>query len=451
MCYKKFLINSQQYYFKYSLNLSERSKKYLSRIRVVDKKLNIKYPVKYDFLKKYRNDYLWYLFVSDYLQKQAKNDNKVAIFLTVTLPSEYHPFKTLKNGKHIKNKSYDDKIIFEGYKKLQKSFRYLYSSFKVNRKSVRFKFIRVVEPHSDFTPHLHSIVFIDKEHIQQFERHFLNTIKLFSLGKQYKFEIIKNIDASISYLLKYVRKNLYSNDERDARIFDGWKRANKIRVFLHSQISVSRELYNIVSRYCNLDIKNLYSDIIDYKELWQSGTFTNYNILELLKHFVSYSINFYDDKNQLYNQKKHSAKNTRYHIEINKKRLKNRKFKEYETLLSLIDFFKKKENRIDYDLIFSELDKFCIDLKELHNFYCIDYCNYMIDYISDDYDYRKFFIFMDRFDFLNLLEDFIYNECVIFDYRYKIIDIKILEANKYNPNRFDLIFNKQDYEVQYYF
>ena len=359
MNYNRFLLKKEQYYYDYSLKLSERSKKYLSHIFVVDKyNDNNRFPVKYDFFYEYKNNYLWYLFVSDYLQKQAQRDKKVAIFITATLPSEFHPYKTM-NKKHIKNKKYSNRTIYEGYRKLQDFFRYLYSSFKVNRKSVRFKFVRVIEPHKDFTPHLHAVIFLDKEHIKQFKKHFENSLELYSLGEQYKFEVINNIQASVSYLLKYIRKSFNSDDERAARVIDGWKRANKIRVFSNSQIPVTREIYKIVSRFLKLTPL----------ELRDRGVFNHYNILEVFEQVVSYSVDYYDENGNLYNRKDHTAINkTRAFVKIKKQRLKNKDFKEYSMLLSAIDLYNNVNNvkKLDYDLIFSELFRVGIDLKELH-------------------------------------------------------------------------------------
>ena len=170
---------------------------------------NRKYSLNFDIFRVYKDNYIYYGQVSDYLQRDAKEQGKVAIFITATLPSEFHPYKTM-NKKHIKNKKYSNKTIYEGYRKLQDFFRYLYSSFKVNRKSVKFKFVRVIEPHKDFTPHLHAIVFIESEYLEYFKKHFLNSLKLYSMGEQYKIEVIKNIQASVSYLLKYVRKNSWT-------------------------------------------------------------------------------------------------------------------------------------------------------------------------------------------------------------------------------------------------
>ena len=443
MNYNRFLLKKEQYYYDYSLKLSEKSKKYLSHIFVVDKyDDNNRFPVKYDFFNEYRNNYFWYLFVSDYLQKQSQRDKKIAIFLTATLPSEYHPYKTIMNKKHIKNKKYSDKTIREGYRKLQDFFRYLYSSFKVNRKSVKLKFVRVIEPHKDFTPHLHAVIFIDKEYIEQFKKHFENSLELYSLGEQYKFEVINNIQASVSYLLKYIRKSFNSDDERTARIFDGWKRANKIRVFSSSQIPVTREIYKIVSRFLKLTPL----------ELQDRGVFNHYNILEVFEQVVSYNVDYYDEKGKLYNRKQHTAndkKHARAFVEIKKQRLKNKDFKEYSRLLSAIDLYNNVK-KLDYDLIFSELYKLSIDLKELHDYFCVDYCNYRIAYISDNYDYKQFFMYLNKQDFIDLLEDYIFTQCGFSKYRYKIIDIKVMLFYD-DLSDYILVYDKQDYKVEYSF
>ena len=56
------------------------------------------------------------------------------IFITLTVPSEFHPFKTLKNGIIVENKNYKfvklDDAIIEAYTKIRDIYRIFYKRLK---------------------------------------------------------------------------------------------------------------------------------------------------------------------------------------------------------------------------------------------------------------------------------------------------------------------------------
>ncbi|MBA1420896.1 MAG: hypothetical protein FAF03_08600 [Epsilonproteobacteria bacterium] len=153
------------------------------------------------------------------LVEYAQNKELVNVFLTLTLPSEYHPKKTLRNGKGneklIDNPKYAhkniilydiktkekateyEKMLFKYYK-TTKSTRYtgktktvslspkdyepkkaskeLTKMFEVIRKDRSYQelekdervYFRVTEPHKDGTPHLHISLWIPKERVARF-------------------------------------------------------------------------------------------------------------------------------------------------------------------------------------------------------------------------------------------------------------------------------------------
>jgi len=428
MKFRKYISYNKRNFVAYAKDKDSRSKSYLERIKVMNIEDNRKYSLNFDIFRIYKDNYIYYGLVSDYLQKEAQRDNKVAIFITATLPSEYHPYKLL-NGKYIKNNRYKNFSIHEGYKKLSAFFRYLYNSFKIKRKKHSVKYVRVIEPHKDFTPHLHAIVFVENEYLEYFKKHFLNSIKLFNLGEQYKFEVINNINSATSYLLKYINKSFNSDDEKAAYVFEGWKRANKIRVFTYSYIPVSREVFKVARRF--LDLKS------DSK---------NYNMLENLENRLFLKIDYYKYNRskkalQKYNTKSLFNTDARYIMYVKKIKKQTRDFSYYYDVLDSLKEVSKNID-LDYTYIYKSLENVGISLKELHNFYCLDYCNYMIDYISDDYDYRYFFDYMDREDFLSLVEDYIDYICDDVKYRYIVDDIKIFD--KYNE---EFLFDKSKWRV----
>jgi len=149
------------------------------------------------------------------LVRYAQDKDLVNVFLTLTLPSEYHPKKTLRNGKIIDNPKYAhkniilydihtkekateyEKMLFKYYK-TTKSTRYtgktqtislspkdyepkkaskeLTKMFETIRKDRSYQdldkdervYFRVTEPHKDGTPHLHISLWLPKERVARF-------------------------------------------------------------------------------------------------------------------------------------------------------------------------------------------------------------------------------------------------------------------------------------------
>jgi hypothetical protein len=149
------------------------------------------------------------------LVKYAQARELKNVFLTLTLPSQYHPKKTLRNGKVVKNPKFAhhdviifdiytkkrptsyDKIIFKYYKTLKrtvatgkietislleedyspsKGSKLLTEMFAKIRKDRSFQdltkdervYFRVTEPHKDGTPHLHISLWLPKQNVSRF-------------------------------------------------------------------------------------------------------------------------------------------------------------------------------------------------------------------------------------------------------------------------------------------
>jgi len=149
------------------------------------------------------------------LVEYAQSKELVNVFLTLTLPSEYHPKKTLRNGKIIDNPKFAhkdliifdiytkqrptsyDKAIFKYYKTLKRTLatgrvetislleedyspskgsKLLTEMFAKVRKDRSFQdldkdervYFRVTEPHKDGTPHLHISLWLPKNNIARF-------------------------------------------------------------------------------------------------------------------------------------------------------------------------------------------------------------------------------------------------------------------------------------------
>lgn len=249
--YKKHLKYKSDVYSKYSKRKEQSNKEFIENIVILNKTTNESKALKYDYLQNARDNYLWFVFNQKLLEdKIQKMGGYSAIFITLTLPSSYHKYFT-------KRKSYnyqynEENTIDKGYKLLQDSFRNIYNKFKVYDKFVKTFYSRVIEPHKDFTPHLHSIVYVPNSFVNEFKKHTLNTIKNYELGEQYDLEVIKDIERSSAYLLKYIAKNTNPQSEKDFHKFNGWKKLHKIRVFTQSQCELPRYIFKKVNSVLGL-------------------------------------------------------------------------------------------------------------------------------------------------------------------------------------------------------
>jgi hypothetical protein len=130
------------------------------------------------------------------------------IFLTITLPSEWHKTKTIttKRGtkKTVKNARYNElNTPKNGAKELSKLFRKFMDdrSFRDIPKKDRVYF-RVNEPHKNGTPHLHASIFVPEDKVDRIVKAFKRKFDM----KTNKIET--NIWNPVNYLMKYVLKTL---------------------------------------------------------------------------------------------------------------------------------------------------------------------------------------------------------------------------------------------------
>ncbi len=188
----------------------------------------------------------------DELNRQSLRDGLVPVFVTFTLPTEYHKSIKIETNKKTHayilkdNSNYNPFItVKDGYEELLSAFRNLYHEFFVDRKRVKgMKFIRVIEPHKDFTPHLHAIMYVPKEHLEAFENHYKNTIK--RVGRC-DYKQLDEADYAVTYLLKYVQKTLEGDDS-----IRGWAVHHDLkRIFTMSNLDVgiNRQIFSKITRY----------------------------------------------------------------------------------------------------------------------------------------------------------------------------------------------------------
>ncbi len=195
------------------------------------------------------------------LYNYAKGRNLVNVFVTLTLPTEYHPTRSIfRNGKKIKtvkNKSWIDDEAHNpknGAKELSKMMRAITNdrAYKSISKDDRVYF-RVTEPHKNGPPHLHISFFIPEDSVDS----FIAMIKRKFPEPQSK--TVTGIHNPVSYLMKYILKTL--DDLRGNEDIDNvtdltiWYVHWGINRFYTSRTLVSLSVYRVLGgRYNMLEL-----------------------------------------------------------------------------------------------------------------------------------------------------------------------------------------------------
>lgn len=209
-------------------------------------------------------------------QLDHENKDKELIFLTLTLPPRYHAHI----NKH-KNIRYGIGTMTEGYQILNEAQRQIQKTF--SKYKIEYKFIKVIEPHKDFTPHEHIQYWVSNKKLamQIIKNIVKNRIKKDLLGKQYDMVDLKREEGKnvSGYITKYMTKLISDLGENTELLhkFDGWKRMNKIRMFSNSNTTLPKSIYNTIvsvvpdnfdkKKYENLGVYSLnhirYISVID--------------------------------------------------------------------------------------------------------------------------------------------------------------------------------------------
>lgn len=199
------------------------------------------------------------------LYHYARIRGLVNVFVTITLPSEYHPKRTitLKNGnkKFIPNDKYIDDEEHSpksGSYALSRMLKELFDdrAYKSIPKDDRVYF-RVTEPHKDGTPHLHISFFIPQENVERFIR---------AVERKYshvQFSVESNIQNPVAYLMKYVLKTLDDMRRGTENITDLslWYIYHGIGRFYTSRTLISLDVYRALGgRYTLNMLTQMYKD-----------------------------------------------------------------------------------------------------------------------------------------------------------------------------------------------
>lgn len=207
------------------------------------------------------------------------------VFCTLTAPTEYHPTRTLKNGKSVVNSKYGGRpVLFirkhplTGKKIMifnPESNRDLYKPREASKviskmmqrivndrvyRSIALDsrvYFRVTEPHKDGCPHVHVSFFIPDEYVDAFK----SLILRFFPEPRAKVEI--NVENPVSYLMKYILKTLDDLRGNDNNLTDLslWYVYHGISRIYTSRTFVSLDIYRCLGgRYNLTELSNKYND-----------------------------------------------------------------------------------------------------------------------------------------------------------------------------------------------
>ena len=187
----------------------------------------------------------------------AKERNLQALFMTITLPSQYHKQKQLSRGKNknilIDNPKYNGTTPKESVKELTKMFARLRHDRALKdglTKEDRIYF-RVNEPTKSGTPHTHILMFVPVDRVERVKKAFKR------LFDERANDIQDDIKNAASYVMKYINKTLplskAENLSEKDKYLNAWYSKHRIIRFHSSRtlapLNIYRLMYNRFSMY----------------------------------------------------------------------------------------------------------------------------------------------------------------------------------------------------------
>ncbi|MGB6328252.1 MAG: replication endonuclease [Halarcobacter sp.] len=252
--------------YKSSLRIEQNQQSFFKRHSFIKAKTGEFIKPSYSFENEYKKSSKSIEQRSFATENLAKERGKKTLMLTLTLNEQFHPFLSIDNkGKRLYvslNKAFAFKTLFDsiivGCKELQIIWRDLYQ--RLERGCNKIYYVKVIEFHASGIPHMHVVVFVDKEDIpvvfNRFEKikkiYKLNQIDIQSIldDKENNSDIKTNIKRPTKYLMKYITKSIHE-DPFYVRVLDGLKRKTKTRLFTSSRLDLNMSDYKTI--YYNLD------------------------------------------------------------------------------------------------------------------------------------------------------------------------------------------------------
>jgi hypothetical protein len=186
----------------------------------------------------------------------AKQRELKPLFMTITLPSEYHKFKTLHRrgvkDKLVANSKYNSTTPKDAVKELTKMFARLRQDrslkdglFKENR-----IYFRVNEPHKDGTPHTHILMFVPEDRVERVKKAF------YRLFDNRGNDIQSDIENATSYVMKYINKTLplskSENLSEKDKYLNAWYSKNRVIRFNSSKTLAPLTIYRLLHKRYSL-------------------------------------------------------------------------------------------------------------------------------------------------------------------------------------------------------
>ena len=227
----------------------KKQENFLKNSYVRDKRTGVTFSLKECIVSSNHNANRYYAEIQnriDTLQAEADRANLTPVFLTITLPSEFHPMK--QKSKYdktlIKNPKYNGVEPRQATKILTKMWAKLRHdrSLKELTKNERM-YYRVNEPHKDGTPHAHFLLFIPEDKVSRVEKAFNHLYN----SKANKF--VKDIKSAKNYIMKYINKTLPKSKEQltlDDEFINAWYIKHRINRFQSSRSTAPMYLYRLL-------------------------------------------------------------------------------------------------------------------------------------------------------------------------------------------------------------
>ncbi len=265
--YKKVVYKKVKYYGLSQNNFNQVQKKikrqdeFLKTTFYHDKIRNIDIPLKNLIVSSNHNPNRYYAQIQNIVNTmatEAKFNSLTPIFMTVTLPSEYHgKRKHTRTGKLIRNPKFidDEKHTpSEGAKEITRMIADLRNERSLRSIPKYMKhYYRVNEPHEDGTPHAHILMFVPLLYVdgikKSFNRLFMSTS---STKKANDIQLVVNNAAA--YVMKYINKTLPLSKQETLtekeKYINAWYSHNRVRRFCASRTLAPMTLYKLLnSRY----------------------------------------------------------------------------------------------------------------------------------------------------------------------------------------------------------
>lgn len=345
-------------YINHSINKEDRQKSYLQNTAFKNIKTGEYLSIDYDFEKKYKE----YSRISEQraltIQELAKRKEFCSVFITLTLPSHFHPFRSISTPKGRlyveENKDFAFSSIKEavscGYQELNNIYQTFYKRVKNYTKDDLY-YVKAIENHQTTIPHLHLVLYFPLEKFDFVKGVFKRVVEFFKLDR-IDFEEVsfkENINYASKYLLKYIIKDLNnSSDILKARILDGWRRYHKIRVLTTSQLPLNVMVYKKIYKSVSFTKENNINFKID------GNIFSMREMIDIecrrvgLPIYLYFQDNFSIEKTILKNSGRKiirlGARNSLFRVKlVNEKQAKYYKIKDFKVSYKNREIYAKQE------------------------------------------------------------------------------------------------------------